>query len=67
MRTMQGVHLIALDTGEATVNGAKEARLRSNRGTNREMGTGMILLGAMSNTGETLEIADGTLDKQKAK
>ena len=26
MRTMQGVRLVALDVGEATVNGAKKAR-----------------------------------------
>jgi len=57
--------LVALDAGKATINGTKEARSHSSRRPNKKTGTGMILLGAMSNTRETLEVADGTLDKQK--
>jgi len=59
------MRLVALDTGETTVNSAKEARSCSSRRPNRKTGTVMILLSAVSNTEETLEVADGTLDKQK--
>jgi len=65
MRTMRCVCFVALDTGKTTVNGTKETRSRSSRRPNRKTGTGMTLLGAMSNTRETLEVADGTLDKQR--
>ena len=65
MRTMRRVGLVALDAGKTTVNGTKEARSRSGRRPNRKTGTGMTLLGAVSNTRETLEVANGTLDKQK--
>jgi len=65
MRTMQRVGLVALDAGKATVNGTKEARLRISQRLNRKTGTGMTLLGAVSNTQETLEVANRTLDKQK--
>jgi len=59
------VGLVALDVGKATVNGTKEARLHSSRRPNRKTGTGMTLLSTMSNTREILEVANGTLDKQK--
>jgi len=65
MRTIQHVGLVALDAGKATVNGTKEARSRSSRRPNRKTGTGMTLLGAVSNTRETLEVANRALDKQK--
>jgi len=65
MRTMRHVSLVALDAGKATVNGTKEARSRSSRRPNRKTGMGMTLLGAVSNTQETLEVTNGTLDKQK--
>ena len=65
MRTIQHVGLVALDAGKATVNGTKEARSHSSRRPNRKTGMGMTLLGAMSNTQETLEVTNGTLDKQK--
>jgi len=62
---MRHVGLVTLDAGKTTVNGTKEARSRSSRRPNRKTGTGMTLLSAVSNTRETLEVADGTLDKQK--
>jgi len=62
---MRHVSLVALDAGKATVNGTKEARSRSSRRPNRKTGMGMTLLGAVSNTQETLEVTNGTLDKQK--
>jgi len=65
MRTMRCMCLVALDIGKATVNSTKEARSHSSRKLNRKTGTGMTLLGAISNTRETLEVTDGTLDKQK--
>jgi len=65
MRTMRRVGLVALDTEKATVNGTKEARSRSSRRPNRKTGTGMTLLSAVSNTRETLEVANRALDKQK--
>ena len=65
MRTMRCVGFVALDAGKTTVNGTKKARPRSGRRPNRKTGMGMTLLGAMSNTRETLEVANGTLDKQK--
>jgi len=57
--------LVALDAGKATVNGTKEARSRSSRRPNRKTGTGMTLLSAVSNTRETLGVANRALDKQK--
>ena len=62
---MRCMCLVALDIGKATVNSTKEARSHSSRKLNRKTGTGMTLLGAISNTQETLEVTDGTLDKQK--
>jgi len=59
------VYLVVLDAGKATVNGTKEARSYSSQRPNRKMETRMTLLGAVSNTRETLEVTDGTLDKQK--
>ena len=62
---MRRVSLVALDAEKATVNGTKEARSYSSRRPNRKTGTGMTLLSTISNTRETLEVANGTLDKQK--
>jgi len=62
---MRRVCLVALDTGKTTINGTKETRLHSSQRPNRKMGTGMTLLCAMSNTQETLEVANETLEKQK--
>jgi len=59
------VGLVALDAGKATVNGTKEARSRSSRRLNRKTGTGITLLSTVSNTRETLEVANRALDKQK--
>ena len=65
MRTMRCMCFVALDTEETTVNGTKETRSRSSRRPNRKTGTRITLLGTVSNTRETLEVADRTLDKQK--
>ena len=62
---MRHMGLVTLDAGKATVNGTKEARSRSSQRPNRKTGTEMTLLGAVSNTRETLEVANGTLDEQK--
>jgi len=58
MRTIQGVCLVILDAGEATVNSTKETRLSSSQRPDRKLGTGMTLLGAVSNARETLEVAN---------
>jgi len=65
MRTMQGVCLVTLDTGEATVNGTKETRSSSSRRPDRKLGTGMTFLGTVSNARETLEVANWALDKRR--
>jgi len=65
MRTMRGVYLVALDAGEATVNGAKETRSSSSQRPDRKPGTEMTLLGAVSNARETLEVANWALDKRR--
>ena len=65
MRTMRCVGLVVLDAGKTTINGTKEARSHSSRRPNRKTGMGMTLLSAVSNTRETLEVANRTLDEQK--
>jgi len=65
MRTMRGMCLVALNAGEATVNSAKKMRSSSSRRPDRKIETGMTLLSAISNTRETLEVADWTLDERR--
>jgi len=58
---------VILNTREATVNGTKEMSLKSGQRMNRKPGTRMTLLSTMSNTGETLEVSDWTLERKRTK